>query len=198
MTTAVADEPNTARLPLWREQAIGVDSRPDDALTLQEVAAQTGLKARTIMTAVLSDAHGQRSVLRQISRPRYDLSGVPLWGTEQVADYFERSAARYDVREEFRNLPTVDEAGAVAMQATSLRGLQRLSTVPLGTLHRWKVSPGFPEPIALMEIDSPTPRLLYSWAAFKTYVIARRASWLADHPQVDLESPDRRVTAVLG
>lgn len=200
MTTAVADEPNTAaaRLPLWREQAIGVDFTPDGALTLQEVAAQTGLKTRTIMTAVLSDAHGERSVLRQISRPRYDLSGVPLWGAEQVADYFERSAARYDVREEFRSLPTINEAQAVERQVTSLRGLQRLSTVPLGTLHRWKVSPGFPAPVALMEVDSPTPRLLYSWAAFKTYVKARRSSWLADHPEVNLDDPDKVITAVLG
>lgn len=199
MTTAVADEPSTAaRLPLWREQAATVNSAPDGSLTLQEVAAQTGLKPRTIMTAVLSDAHGERSVLRRISRPAYDHAGVPLWSPEQVADYFERSAARYDVREEFRGLPTITEEQAVARQATSLRGLQRLSTVPLGTLHRWKISPGFPRPVALMEVDSPTPRLLYSWAAFKVYVADRRASWLLDHPEVNLDDPARRVTAVSG
>jgi hypothetical protein len=199
MTAAVAsDEPSTARLPLWREHAIAVDFVPDDALTLHEVAAQTGLKTRTIMTAVLSDAHGQRSVLHRISRPAYDHLGVPYWTSAQVADYFERSAARYDVREEFRALPTIDETEAVKRQVTSLRGLQRLSTVPLGTLHRWKVSPGFPAPVALMEVDSPTPRLLYSWTDFKAYVADRRASWLADHPEVDLDDPAKVITAVLG
>lgn len=199
MTAAVAsDEPSTAHLPLWREQATAVTELPEDALNLQEVAGQTGLKTRTIMTAVLSDAHGQRSVLRQISRPAYDHFGTPYWTPAQVADYFEQSAARFDVREEFRTLPVINGEEAVRRQATSLRGLQRLSTVPLGTLHRWKVAPGFPTPVALMEVDSPTPRLLYSWADFKTYVKNRRASWLVDHPEVNLDDPALVITAVLG
>jgi hypothetical protein len=199
MTAAVVDNTPDARLPRWRQHAATVTGPvPDDALTLQEVADQTGLKPRYITTAMLSDAHGDRSVLRQIARPAYDHAGTPYWSPEQVADYFERSAARFDVNQELRHLPLIDAEEAVRRQVTSLRGLQRLSEVPLGTLHRWKVGPGFPDPVAIMKVNSPTPRVLYSWEAFKAYATDVRAAWLADHPEVNLNDPGKVITHVTG
>jgi hypothetical protein len=196
MTTAVATEPaRNSRTPAWRVRALPMLTVPHGALSLEDVAARTGLKSRTITTAMYSTAHtGSRSLLRQISRPRYDVQGTPYWSADQVKDYFDQIEARFNVRKEFGHLETVDRVGAANMQAASLHGLGRLSTVPVGTLHRWKLAEGFPPPVAIMEVDSPTPRLLYSWPAFREYIKRYHPRWLARHPDVNIDNPRRVVT----
>ena len=197
MTTAVTteDPPRAARVPQWRKQAKALTMPPADALALQQVADETGLKPKTITTSMYSTAHtGERSLLRQIARPAYDVHGVPYWEPEQVADYFAQIERRFNVRQEFAHLTTVDRIGAEELQAASLHGLWRLSTIPVGTLHRWKLSGGFPPPIAIMEVESPTPRLLYSWPDFVAYVKKHRPRWLVRHPDINLDDPKLRVT----
>lgn len=188
MTVAVTD-PKPTR-PRWRAEAEQVSTYPLDALPIGEVAAQIGVSTAHILTAMLSTAYtGERSRMRQIARPRWDLEGVPLWHPDQVADYHNQVAARHNVREEFANLPTVNRAGAIKIQAVSLHGMSRVSTVPVTTLHRWKLEAGFPPPVAIMEVNSPTPRLLYSWLAVREHMMRCHADWFATRaPEIRLHA----------
>lgn len=180
------------RVPLWKHHAEPRDTVPADALTLSQVASETGLKPTTVTTAMHSTAHtGRRSLLRRIARPAYNVGGVPYWTPEQAADYFSQIQDRFNVRREFSHLMTLDRDAAREIRAASLRGLSRLSTVPIGSLHRWKLIEGFPPPIAIMEVDSPTPQLLYSWPSVASHIERRHARWLARHPELDLHDPAR-------
>lgn len=193
----MADSHRGVRTPLWRTTTTAVTHPPEHSLTLEEVAAQTGLRAATIRTAMYSTLHGPRSLLRQIARPAYNVQGAPYWDPKQVKDYFEQIQTRFNIREEFAHLPTVDRRGAEEIQATSLHGLSRLTTVPLTTLFRWKLAEKWPRPAAIMEVDSPTPQLLYSWPHVREHIKDKHANWLKHHPGVNLDDPNLRVTQFL-
>lgn len=187
MTMAAQD----VSVPRWHADAEPVEEIGPGMLTIAQVASLTGLNSQTIQVALNSDANtGRRARLRALSRPAYNFHGIPLWSPQQVADYHQVVASRWNVREEFRNLPIYSPEEVVKRQLTSLRGLSRLSGVPLTTLHRWKNSAGFPEPAALMRVESPTPRVLYSWPDFVTCLRNDHFDWLADH-DVNL---DKKVT----
>lgn len=176
------------RDPIWWADAQEVDERPAGTLTIAEVASLTGLGTQTIQTAINSVANtGRRARLQTIARPAYRWQGIPLWSIEQVSTYHDKVAARWSTRKEFAHLPTYTVVQAIENQVTSLRGIERLTTVPLTTLHRWKLAAGWPEPTALMAVNSPTPRLLYPWAAVRQTIKEHHADWLADHPDVLLD-----------
>lgn len=185
------------REPLWHATAEDVDERGPQMLDLTQVASATGLSPATVQVALNSEANtGRRARLRALARPKWNYQGIPLWSAEQVGDYHRIVAARWKVREEFSDLPTLDATEVILNQMGSLRALSRLSTVPLTTLHRWKLSATFPEPAALMKAESPIPRVLYSWPALRECIKAHHADWLADHPEVhidDLEVTDASV-----
>lgn len=171
----------------WQDAAEPVEAPDERMLSLGQVVSETGLRQQTILTAVHSSAHGsRRSRMRELAQPAFDVGGTPYWSRKQVSDYYAQIAARHSVREEFAHLPTVDAATAAQRGLLSLRGLSRASRVPLTTLHRWKTWTGFPAPAALMEVDSPTPRVLYPWAAFRDWVLTHRQRWLARHPEAVL------------
>jgi hypothetical protein len=177
------------RDPIWWADAQEVDERPTASLAIAEVAKLTGLSVQTIQTAINSVSHtGKRSRLETIARPAYRLAGIPLWSVEQVGTYHDKVAARWKVREEFAHLPTVDAATAIKQQLVTLRGIERATRIPLTTLHRWKLGEGWPEPGALMKVNSPTPRLLYPWEAVRADIQAHHADWLKEHPSLDLDA----------
>lgn len=179
MSAPVATTPRPATL--WKVAALECDFVPDGALSLTQVAEKTGLKPATVLTAVHSTAHtGDRARMRRLSRPAYNVNGTPYWTAAQVADYHQQVADRFNVGEEFKNLPLVDPSGAVQLQATSLHGLSRLSGVPVTTLHRWKLAAGWPKPIAIMKVHSPTPRVLYGWPQVRTCMIRDHSGWFAE------------------
>lgn len=176
------------REPLWHATAENVDARGVGMLDLSQVASATGLSAATIQVALNSEANtGRRARLRALARPKWNYQGIPLWSAEQVGDYHRIVAARWRVREEFADLPTLDAAEVIRNQMGSLRALSRLSGVPLTTLHRWKLAATFPEPAALMKGDSPIPRVLYSWPALRECIKRHHAGWLTDHPEVNID-----------
>jgi hypothetical protein len=182
MTMAAQDPPT----PAWHDTAEPVDERGPGMLTIGEVANLTGLSSNTIQVALNSQAYtGKRSRLRELSRPKWNWAGVPLWSTEQVGAYHAKVAARWKIRQEFSDLPEYEETEVVWRQLASLRGLSRISGVPLTTLHRWKLAEGFPAPAALMKINSPTPRVLYSWPALRECMKRYHADWMkANHVSV--------------
>jgi hypothetical protein len=176
MTMAVAQNPPT---PRWHDTAEPVDERGPGMLTIGEVANLTGLSSSTIQVALNSQAYtGRRSRLRELSQPKWNWQGVPLWSAEQVGAYHAKVAARWKIRQEFSNLPEYAETEVIRRQLASLRGLSRISGVPLTTLHRWKLGQGFPAPAALMKINSPTPRVLYSWPALRECMKRDHADWM--------------------
>lgn len=184
MTMAAA----RTREPIWWADAQEVDEQPKGSLTIAEVASLTGLATQTIQTAINSVANtGRRARLQSIARPAYRWQNIPLWSIEQVSTYHGKVAARWSTRREFAHLPTYTLSQAVQRQVTSLRGIQRLTTVPLTTLHRWKLGADWPEPAALMAVNSPTPRLLYPWEAVREAIQSHHADWLAEHPDVSLD-----------
>lgn len=196
MTAAVKKpskpEPKPRR-PLWRGEATQVTELPESALTVEQVASQTGLRVTTVLTAVYSTSFGgQRSRMRSLSRPKWDVNGIPHWAPEQVKDYFDQIAARQNVRGEFAHLKAVDKIAAIEMQCASLHGISRTSSVPVTTLYAWKLAEGFPLPVAIMEVGTPTPRLLYSWPDVRKHIKLFHGAWLRKHPEVNLD--ERMVT----
>lgn len=179
MTMAAQDSPT----PAWHGTAEPVDERGPGMLTIGEVANLTGLSSNTIQVALNSQAYtGRRARLRELSRPRWNWAGVPLWSPEQVGAYHKKVSERWKIRQEFSDLPEYEETEIVRRQLASLRGLSRISGVPLTTLHRWKLAQGFPAPAALMKINSPTPRVLYSWPALRECMKRDHADWMkANH-----------------
>jgi hypothetical protein len=174
--------------PIWWEDAQEVDEQPRGSLTIAELASLTGLASSTIQTAINSVANtGRRARLQTIARPAYRWQGVPLWSIEQASAYHDKVAARWSTRKEFAHLPTYTAEQAIEHQVTSLRGIERLTTVPLTTLHRWKLGADWPLPAALMQVNSPTPRLLYSWPAVRDAIKEHHADWLAAHPDVVID-----------
>jgi len=170
--------PMSTRKPAWTADAQDHDTPPEGALSLAQVAERTGQKPATITAAVYSTGHtGQRALMRQISRPRYNVKGTPYWAEDQVADYFAQRDRRFTVIREFPELPKVDKRTAVQLQSTSLHGLSRLSGVPVSTIHRWKLEQGWPKPAALMEVASPTPSVLYPWPSVREHMIAKHRRW---------------------
>lgn len=180
--------------PLWYATAERADTRGSDMLDITQVSHLTGLTAATIQVALYSEANtGRRARLRHLARPQWNYKGIPMWSAEQVASYHSTVHARWNVRKEFADLPVVtDEAEVVKNQLGSLRALSRISTVPLTTLHRWKLADTFPSPVALMQVESPTPRVLYSWPELRSCIENHHQDWLDAHPQVDLDK--RRIT----
>jgi hypothetical protein len=175
MTMAAQDPPT----PAWHATAEPVDERGPGMLTIGEVANLTGLSSNTIQVALNSQAYtGKRARLRELSRPKWNWAGVPLWSAEQVGAYHKKVSDRWKIRQEFSDLPEYDEAEVIRRQLASLRGLSRISGVPLTTLHRWKLAQGFPAPAALMKINSPTPRVLYSWPALRECMKSDHADWM--------------------
>jgi hypothetical protein len=170
----------STRPPAWKETAQEHATPPEGALSLQQVAERTALKPSTVLTAVYSTMHtGNRSRMRQLARPRYNVAGTPYWHPDQVADYHAQVQRRFTVVREFPDLPKVNKQTAVQLQATSLHGLSRLSDVPVTTLHRWKIAEGWPKPAALMEVSSPTPSVLYPWPAVREHMLQNHANWFA-------------------
>lgn len=188
MTMAAEDD--TFREPLWWAYAQRVEQRGPNMLTIAEVSSLTMLSATTIQVALNSGVNtGNRARLRDLARPQWNFRGIPLWSAEQVATYYEKIHAQWSVIEEFSGkVPIYGVDEVVPQQLRSLRGLSRVSGVPLGTLHRWKRSEEFPEPAALMRVASPTPRVLYSWPAVRECIQRHHADWLATHPEVDLDA----------
>lgn len=175
------------RAPLWHADAETAESVTPDMLSITEVAELTGLKAATIQVAVNSTAHvGARSRLRSLARPHWIVDGVPYWSRKQVGEYHAAVSNAWDVRAEYAGLPTVTRAEAVEGELTSLHGLQRVSNVPIGTLHRWKTADGFPLPAARMDVGSPTPRLLYHWPTVREHMRSQHETWLIKHPDATL------------
>lgn len=192
MTVSMAAKAERS-LPLWRRSAQAVETVPADALTVTQVADQTGLRPSTIFAAMSSTAHGGKGArLRSLARPTYDLSGTPYWTQRQVADYHQIVAEQLSSR--WEGLPVVDSEGAVELQAVSLRGLVRLSGVPLTNLYRWKGEKDWPGPLAVMRVHSSTPRLLYSWPDVREYIMTHHATWLAAHNITAAQLDDRQVT----
>jgi hypothetical protein len=181
---------------LWKIEAMECDFVPDGALSLREVADQTGLRPTTVLTAMHSSAHtGDRARMRRLSRPAYNVNGTPYWSPDQVADYHSQVAARFNITEEFKHLPVVNAMGAVQFQATSLHGLSRLSKVPVTTLHRWKLAAGWPKPLAVMKVNSPTPRVLYGWPQVRNHLLAAHAEWFAERGITEGYLRSQQVTA---
>lgn len=194
MSAPVATKPRPRTL--WKIEAMECDFVPDGALSLSEVAAQTGLRATTVLTAMHSSAHtGERARMRRLSRPAYNVNGTPYWTPAQVADYHQQVADRFSVTEEFKDLVTVDATGAVQLQATSLHGLSRISGVPVTTLHRWKLAAGWPRPLAIMKVNSPTPRVLYGWPQVREHMLAAHAEWFAERGITESLLRRKQVTA---
>lgn len=197
MTAMAVEELPRAAAQLWRQNATEVDALdPAVMLNLTQVAELTGLKPPSIQVALNSTANtGGRARLRPLSRPRWSLDGVPYWARDQVAAYYEIVANRWVVTDELKDLPVVDLDEAAKRQYASLRGLHRASGVPLTTLHRWKLCAGFPAPAAVMWVNSPTPRVLYSWTAVRAYIKRERQRWLQENPDVDIDA--RKVTKAI-
>lgn len=195
MTAAVNDS-----RPLWQAEATLVTEVTSDMLSLGQVAELTGLKAETIKTVMHSTAHtGVRSRHRSLSRPAYDFDGIPYWDHGQVADYHRQIANRFNVREEHKHLPTLNEQSARQAELTGLHGLARVSTVPVTSLHRWKLEAGFPPPAAILEVFSPTPRLLYHWPTVRKYMKRDHAEWFIERaPNLDLNRRSVAEHDVLG
>jgi hypothetical protein len=124
--------------------------------------------------------------LRTLAAPKYNWHGIPIWDVKQVSAYHATVSERWKTQEEFAGLPVLTEEQVIEQQLTSLRGAARRTTIPLTTLHRWKLMESFPAPKALMRVNSPTPRVLYSWEKLKECVIEHHADWLEDHPTVNL------------
>ena len=181
--------------PAWYATAQDVDAVGPNMLNISQVSQLTGLSAHTIQIALNSEANtGRRARLRHLARPQWNFRGVPLWTAEQVGTYHRTVSERWNVRKEFSHLPVLEPAAVVAKQLGSLRKLAAISTVPLTTLHRWKLQSTFPDPEAVMKIVSPTPRVLYSWPALRQCIIEHHQSWLQDHPGLDLFAAERKVT----
>lgn len=180
--------------PLWYATAENVDDLSSEMLNITQVAQLTGLTAATIQVALYSEANtGSRARLRHLARPQWNYRGIPMWSAEQVATYHSKIHERWNVRKEFAHLPVVtDAAEVVKNQLGSLRALARTSSVPLTTLHRWKLADTFPSPVALMRVESPTPRVLYSWPELRRCIQDHHQDWLDAHPEVDLDR--RRIT----
>jgi hypothetical protein len=193
VSAAVAESSRSTTL--WKIDAVEHDVVPEGALNLKEVAERTGLKPTTVLTAMHSSAHtGERARMRRISRPAYNVKGTPYWTEAQVADYHEQVASRFSVTEEFKGLVVVDALGAVQLQATGLHGLSRLSGVPVTTLHRWKLSAGWPKPIAIMRVNSPTPRVLYGWPQVRACMLRDHPRWFAERGITEKDLYRRQVT----
>ena len=179
----------TRKEPLWWATAQRVDEVGAGMLNITQIAELTGLNSNTIHTAINSEGNtGRRARLRELSRPKWNWCGIPLWDVTQVAAYHSVVAQRWKTREEFADLPTYTETQVLEHQLTSLRGASRRTTVPLTTLHRWKLASTFPDPKALMRVNSPTPRVLYSRSELRMCIKYHHADWLADHPEVDLDA----------
>lgn len=160
----------------WQAHAEEAAEPDERMLSLGQLAAETGLSPQTVLTAVHSSAHSgsTRSRLRALARPAFNVGGVPYWSREQAADYHRQVAARWSAREEFAHLPVIESAEQAQQRGLLwLRGLSRASGVPLTTLHRWKLMEGFPAPVAVMEVGSPTFRLLYDWTTVRAWMLTR-------------------------
>lgn len=162
--------------PEWLETARPVTRRMARMLTLGELSARTGLPADRIMTAVLSRAHsGQRAKLRALARPRWVHNDTePLWGEDQIGEYFADLARLKRASEEWSSLPEVTQDEAVAAQLCTFAGLERVAGIPKTTSDRWKRLDTFPLPVAAMYVGVPARRLLYAWRRTEQAEIALR------------------------
>jgi hypothetical protein len=181
-------------VPLWQREATKVSELTALMLPLGRVAEMTGLKAATVQAAMWSTATtGPTSRMQALARPKWNYDGVPYWSAEQVGAYHEQVGRTWEVRKRYKDLPIVNtEEEAARGQFATLRGLCRVTAatggpeVPLTTFHRWKTDVRFPEPAALMEVGSPTPRKLYHWPTVRAYILAHRDEWIRTHEGADM------------
>lgn len=170
------------RTPQWHTTATYHETPEPEMLTVQDVAAQTGLRASYILSTVNNPAGetGPRARMRSLARPDYNVSGVPYWSRRQVADYHKQVNARYNVGTGGLDLPLIEENAAREIEAVSLREINRQTGVPLTTLYRWMRMTGFPAPIAVMDVNSPTPQRLYHLPTVLKHLRDSHAEWFAE------------------